>query len=125
MMMELYFYFCECHARKPVFEKQDWEYVKKFYHECYKEIAGKITDEVFSEMFSVASTQKWGSGRMIGVVPHIGIKEFMDRLAEEEYDPDEIYRVWEEMEKDPEAKELIANNEKCGVCPKGYTNKPF
>ena len=120
VLMELYYYYIECFARKPVFAEQDWEYVKKYYHTCYKKIEDDITDEVFSQMFSMASTAKWGGGHLIGVIPHIGIREFMDKLREEKYDPDYIYEVQKKI-----PKELRDNNVKCGVCAEGYTNKPF
>ena len=125
VIMNLYFYYIETVARKPVFADQNWEFIKKFYHACYKRIEEDISDEVFSEMFSVASTEKWGSRSLIGIIPHIGIKEFMEKLRTEEYDPDHIYEVWKKMEEDPETKKLIENNETCGVCAKGYINKPF
>ena len=73
----------------------------------------------------MACTEKWGSGSLLGITPHIGIKEFMDKLHEEEYDPDHIYEVWQKMNEDPETAKLIENNETCGVCKKGYINKPF
>ena len=125
IMLNLYYYWIETVARKPVFSEQNWEYIKKFYHACYKKIEEDITDEVFSQMFSVASTEKWGSKSLLGIVPHIGIKEFMEKLHNEEYDENHIYEVWDKMSSDPETKKLIENNETCGVCPKGYTNKPF
>lgn len=125
VIINLYFYFIETVARKPVFKDQNWEYIKKFYNKCYKKIEEDITDEVLSEMFSMASMEKWGSGSMIGIIPHIGIKEFLDKLKGEEYDENHIYDIWDEMSKDPETMKLIQNNITCGVCPEGYTNKPF
>lgn len=125
VMMQLYYYWIETYARKPVFAEQNWEYVKKFYHTCYKKIEEDITDEVFSQMFSMCSAEKHGSGSLIGVIPHIGIKEFMDKLHEDEYDENHIYDIWEKMNEDPETRKLIENNEKCGVCKEGYTNRPF
>ena len=122
-MLQLYYYYIEALSRKPVFAPQDWEYVKKFYHKCYKRIENDISDQVFSEMFSMISQDKWGSGSMLGIIPPIGIKEFFDKLHEEEYDENHIYDIWEEMEKDPEAAQLIKNNEECGVCPVGYTKR--
>lgn len=124
-MLNLYYYYIETVARKPVFAEQNWEYVKKFYHQCYKRIEADISDEVFSGMFSMCSQEKWASGGLAGIIPHIGIYEFIQKLHEEEYDPDHIYEVWAKMESDPETKKLIENNETCGVCKKGYTNKPF
>ena len=125
VMMQLYYYWVETYARKPVFAEQNWEYVKKFYHNCYKKIEEDISEQIFSEMFSMCSTEKYKSGSLIGFVPHIGIREFMDKLHEEEYDENHIYEIWEKMSNDPETKKLIENNEKCGVCKVGYTNKPF
>ena len=124
-MLQLYYYYVETLARKPVFAPQNWEYVKKFYHACYKRIEQDISDEIFGQMYSQVSQDKWASGSMFGIIPQIGIYEFMEKLREEEYDPDHIYDVWAEMESDPEARKLIENNEQCGVCKKGYTNKPF
>ena len=67
----------------------------------------------------MAMMQKSQSGDLVGIIPYIGIKEFLDKLKVEEYNPDDIYDVWAEMPKD-----LIENNIKCGVCKEGYTNRP-
>lgn len=124
-LINLYFYWVETCARKPVFCAQNWEYIKKFYTLCYKPLEGMISDEIFAEMFSVASMEKNKSGSLVGFIPSVGIREFMDRLRAEEYNPDEIFAVWKHMEEDPETAKLLRNNEECGVCPQGYTNKPF
>ena len=124
-MINLYHYYIETVARKPVFAEQNWEYVKKFYNACYKRIEGDISDEIFSQMFSMCSQEKWASGALMGIIPHIGIREFLEKLKSEPYDPDHIYEVWKKMEQDPEAKKLIENNVQCGVCKDGYWNKPF
>ena len=124
VMLQLYYYWVETVSRKPVFADQNWEYVKKFYNRCYKKIEEDITEEALSEMFSMTSMGKYRDGSMIGIIPHIGIKEFFEKLHNEEYDPDHIYEVWEKMKKDPEAKQLIQNNVDCGVCASNYTEPP-
>lgn len=124
VMLQLYYYWVETVARKPVFADQNWEFVKKFYNRCYKKIEEDITDEALSEMFSMTSMDKYRSGSMIGIIPHIGIKEFFEKLRKDKYDPDHIYEVWAEMKKDPEIKQLIQNNIDCGVCGVGYTEPP-
>lgn len=118
VMIELYYYYIECYKKAPVFAPQAWEYVKKFYHSCYKAIKDNISDEAFSEMFSIDSMNKWQCGGLIGVIPHVGIKEFMQKLEDEPYNPEDIYEVWEQI---PD--ELKQNNIKCGVCPEGYTER--
>ena len=117
-MMQLYTYYIETVARKPVFAEQNWEYTKKFYHSCYKKIESKVTDEMLAFAYSMVMQGKSASGTMMGIIPCIGIKEFMDKLREEPYKADDIYSVWEKLPQD-----LIENNEKCGVCQIGYTRK--
>lgn len=117
-MIQLYSYYIETIARNPIFSNQNWEYVKKYYHACYKTIEPKITDDMFAMVYSMNMQNNWGSGKMAGIIPEIGIKEFMDKLHTEPYDPDYIYEVWKEIPQD-----LIKNNETCGVCPKDYTKK--
>jgi hypothetical protein len=123
-MLNLYFYWVETVAKKPIFKDQNWEYVKKFYNTCYKKIEDDITEEVFGQMYSMAAMEKNKSGSMLGVIPCMGIREFMDKLHDEKYDPDDIYKVWAKLKKDKEGKKLIQNNIDCGVCPVGYTDRP-
>lgn len=117
-MMHLYTYYIETVARNPVFADQNWEYVKKFYHTCYKKIEDVISEEMLAMAYS-AHMQGYSMGPgSIGFIPCMGIKEFMEKVKTDEYDPDHIYEVWKKIPKN-----LIENNEKCGVCPKGYTIK--
>lgn len=125
VMFQLYYYWIETVVKKPVFAEQNWEYVKKFYHKCYKKIEEDISDDAFAELYSMISMQKWSDGSMMKIMPSIGIKEFFEKLHEDEYDPDHIYDIWDKMKEDPKTLELIKNNEQCGVCKEGYTNKPF
>ena len=122
-MINLYYYYVQTVARKPVFAEQNWEYVKKFYNKCYKRIEDDISDEVFAQMFSANSQGRWGSGEMFGIIPHIGIREFMEKLKSEPYDEDHIYEVWQKMYDNPETRQLLENNVTCGVCGKDYFKK--
>lgn len=117
-MMQLYGYFIETVARNPVFADQNWEYVKKFYHTCYKKIEPNITEETLAFAYSMLMQGKAQSGALTGIIPHMTLREFLDKLHTEEYDPDHIYEVWEKL-----PNHLIENNEKCGVCKVGYTKK--
>lgn len=119
-MMNLYTYYIETVARNKVFAAQNWEYVKKFYHTCYKKIEDNITDEMLSVAYSQKMQASWGDGHMIGIIPCMGVKEFFEKIKAEEYNPNDIYDIWEKI-----PSELIENNERCGVCPKGYTKRPI
>ena len=117
--MQLYGYYIETVARNPVFAPQNWEYVKKFYHTCYKKIEHIITEEMLGMAYSMVMQGKFAGSAMMGIVPCMGVQEFMNKLHEETYDPKQIYSVWKELPAD-----LIKNNETCGVCPVGYTLEP-
>lgn len=123
IMLQLYYYWVECYSKKRVFADQNWEYVKKYYHTCYKKIEDDISEEALSEMFSMTSMEKHRSGSLIGVIPHIGIKEFFEKLHEDTYDQDDIYNVWAKMREDPDTCKLMQNNVDCGVCKDKYWEK--
>lgn len=117
-MMQLYGYYIETVARNPVFAEQNWEYVKKFYHKCYKKIEANISDEMLAFSYTNVMTGKFVGGAMVGIIPCMGLNEFLEKIKTEPYDPDAIYKVWEKI-----PPELIKNNEDCGVCKVGYTQK--
>lgn len=122
-LFSLYFYYVETLAHQPVFAEQNWEYVKKFYHTCYKRIEGTIRQELFAYLYSIEAKERWASNRLQGVIPQISIQEFMEHLKSETYDPDYIYDVWERMSKDPNTEKLLRNNTACGVCKEEYWKK--
>lgn len=119
VLMRIFYMYVQTVANRDVFAEQTWEYAKKYYNRTYKNVEKKVTDELFGQMYSEISADEYSYGSMNGIIPCMGIKEFMDKLRSEEYDPDHIYDVWEKL-----PKELIENNEKCGVCPVGYTKRP-
>lgn len=124
VMMQIYFYYIEIYAKHRPFAKQAWEYAKKFYDTCYKKWEEDVTEEALSELYSMCAMGKFHDGSMIGIIPHMGIKEFLDQLKNEEYHEDDIYDVWEEMKGDPDTFKLMMNNVECGVCKDGYMNRP-
>lgn len=66
--------------------------------------------------YSCVMQGKFAGGSMAGIIPCMGLREFLDKLHGEPYDPGRIYEVWKQL-----PLELVKNNEKCGVCPVGYT----
>ena len=118
-MIQLYFTTIEIHERKPVFMDQIMQCARRFYAECYKDLERDITDGAFSEVFSMCSMERWGSGSLLGIVPYIGIKEWMEEVKSEEYSEDKWYDIWQALPED-----LRQNNVDCGVCPAEYWIKP-
>ena len=125
MMLQCYWYYSEVMQKAKPMSIQLWEYIKKFYHRCYKPIEGIVTDEAFRIEYSRMLKTLITKSTSIGVIPEITPYQFMDKLRTEEYDPNLIYEIWDEMKYDEGFQEIIRNNIACGVCPEGYTDKPM
>ena len=115
-MVQAYFYYVKCLHNNPFFARQQWYYIKMFYHDMYKEVGKYITPDALADIYSVLNAQN--GPQMVHIIPAIGITEFFDRLKNEPYDQSEIYTVWADMYK--ERPDLMQNNVKCGVMPKNY-----
>lgn len=119
-MVQAYFYHIKCLHDHPFFARQQWHFIKKFYHEVYSEIGKHITDDALAEIYSVMNMQN--GQNLLHVIPPLGIKEYFDRLESEPYSPEDIWDIWEEMYKENPA--LLENNVRCGVMPKNYWKNP-
>ena len=109
MMIDKYFTYVECNSKKPIFAEQNLFNVKRFYHECYKEIESKIDVKILSDMYTVLRAQH--SQELIGIIPEISFFEFMDKIKTKEYGSEEELK--EIRSKLP--KEVIDNDIKTGV----------
>ena len=58
-----------------------------------------------------------------GTTPPLMFDEFLERMRSEEYDPDRIYDVWEEMARSPEMRARIAANVEHRACEPGYAER--
>ena len=117
MMTYYFFSYTTTTERAPQFSIQLWEYVKKFYHTCYKRIENFVTDEAFNQMYSASYVSALRGYAYHTIIPRMTIFEFMDRLRTEEYDPNLIDEIHKEMENDPLYHEIMMNNIACGVIP--------
>lgn len=123
-MMMCYTEYIKILDKMPVFAPQAWEYIKKYYHRIYKPAEGCFSDDAFRRSYSREMAWRLRTTDFAGVIPQIGIREFMAKVRREEYDPNLIYEIWADMKEDPETRPLMENNIACGVCPPGYTDKP-
>ena len=83
MMVDKYFTYIECVAKKPMFAIQNMFNAKRFYHECYKDIEPKISDKILSDIYTVQRAQH--GEELIGVIPKMTFGEFMNYIKLEEY----------------------------------------
>lgn len=124
IMAHTYFQYVTILDKAPGYSIQYWEYAKKYYHHCYKQIENYVTDAMFKYAYSInqlTALRNYGFG---GIIPKMTIIEFMRKLRSEEYDPNLIYEIQEEMKNDSEFRQVINNNISCGgVCASGYADK--
>lgn len=88
IMCNLFEYLVECQARDKRFYEQNWNCCRKYYKEVYHEIKDKISEQIFSEIYNDVMRNSYMGNKLAGIIPWIGISEFMKKL-EDEYDPNE------------------------------------
>lgn len=87
MMVDKYFTYVECLERKPIFAEQNLFNAKRFYHECFKEIEGKIDNKILGDLYTMLRGQH--NNELLGIIPEISFFEFMDKIKNEEYGGEE------------------------------------
>lgn len=118
-MTNCYFEYAGAREYAPEFTIQLWEYIKKYYHTCYKQVDEYITDKAFRQAYSISMMSALKCYDLFGVIPKESIYEFMGRLRTEEYDPNLINEIRAEMEAEPTYQKVMKNNIACGVCKEG------
>ena len=127
VLLITYCYWCIIAECAPEYAAQAWEYAKKYYHLCYRKhycpayesMEKKLTPETTPLIFEAFSKHGYFA-LPEGCEPAVSFDEFIYRMQTEEYDPDHIYDVWDQMAKSPEMRSRMELNEETGVCEKGY-----
>lgn len=81
-LCNLYQYYIETVARDPRYVEQNFNACVKYYKEVYREIKDKIEDNILSEYYSEVMRNCFVGGKMTGIIPVMGIKEWLDKLEE-------------------------------------------
>ena len=87
MMVDKYFTYVECCDKKPIFADQNLFNAKRFYHECFEEIEGKIEKKILSDIYTMQRAQHGGD--LLGIIPEISFFEFMEKIKTDEYGGEE------------------------------------
>ena len=130
VLLITYCYWCIIEERAPEYAAQAWEYAKKYYNLCYRShycpayesMEKKLTPETTPHIFETFSKRGYFA-LPEGCEPALSFDEFLERMADEEYDPDHIYEVWAGMAGSPEMRLRMRMNEETGVCEKGYAER--
>lgn len=83
VLCNLYQYYIETVARDPRYVEQNFKSCVKYYKEVYREIKDRIEDKILAEYYSEVMRNSSMGGKMYGIIPVIGIREWLDKLESE------------------------------------------
>lgn len=83
-MVHIYEYYIECVARAPEHADTNFKWCKRYYNEVYKDIEPDISEEMLAEHYNEVMRNAYAGGNLNGIIPCMGIFEFLDKLKEEQ-----------------------------------------
>lgn len=82
-MLNIYEYYIECFARAKNHAETNFKWCKRYYDEVYKDIEKDISDEILAEHYNEIMRNAYMGNKLAGIIPCMGIYEFLDKLKEE------------------------------------------
>jgi hypothetical protein len=70
-------------ARAPEHADSNFKQCKRYYNEVYKEIEGNISNEILAQHYNEAMRNAYLGDKLNGIIPCMGIFEFLDKLKEQ------------------------------------------
>ena len=82
-MINQYFTYIECLAKKPIFAEQCLFNGKYFYHECYSIIESQISKKILTDFYTTQLSVK--AHDLIGIIPEITFFDFLELVKTSEF----------------------------------------
>lgn len=82
-MLHIYEYYIECVARAPQYAENNFKWCKRYYDEIYKFFEPDISNEILAEHYNDVMQNAYMGNKLNGIIPCIGIFEFLDKLKAE------------------------------------------
>ena len=82
-MVNLYEYYIECYARAREHADANFKWCKWYYDEIYKNIEDSISDDVLAQQYNDVMRNAYMGDKLNGIIPHMGIFEFLEALKQE------------------------------------------
>ena len=83
-MLHIYEYYIECVARAEEHAPANFKWCKRYYDEVYKELETNISKEMLAQHYNDAMRNAYLGDKLNGIIPCMGIFEFLDKLKNEE-----------------------------------------
>jgi glycosyltransferase involved in cell wall biosynthesis len=81
-MASLYEYYIECVGRSPENAEGNFKWCKRYYDEIYAEMESTISPEMLIQHYNEVMRNAYLGDKLNGIVPSMGIFEFLDKLKE-------------------------------------------
>lgn len=85
-MLNIYEYYIECYARANEHSKANFKWCKRFYDEVYSSVENDIPDETLAQQYNEIMRNAYMGDKLNGVIPCMGIFEFLNKLKEDNYE---------------------------------------
>ena len=85
-MLHIYEYYIECVARAPLHAETNFKWCKRYYDEVYRGLEADIPSDVFAQHYNDAMRNAYHGDKLDGVIPCMGIYEFLDKLKADQID---------------------------------------
>lgn len=82
-MLNIYVYYVECYARAQEHAENNFKWCKRYYNEIYKDLENEIPKDIFAQQYNDIMINAYAGDKLNGIIPHIGIYEFLESLKEE------------------------------------------
>ena len=82
-MLNIYEYYIECYARAQEHAENNFKWCKRYYNEIYKDLENEIPKDIFAQQYNDIMRNAYVGDKLNGIIPHIGIYEFLESLKEE------------------------------------------
>ena len=82
-MLNIYVYYVECYARAQEHAENNFKWCKRYYNEIYKDLENEIPKDIFAQQYNDIMKNAYVGDKLNGIIPHIGIYEFLESLKKE------------------------------------------
>lgn len=85
-LLNIYEYYIECVERAPEHAETNFKWCKRYYDEVYKDLEDSISKELLAQHYNDTMKNAYIGGKLDGIIPCMGIFEFLEKLKEDNTD---------------------------------------
>ena len=79
-MVNIYEYYVEGYGRARDHAENNFKWCKRYYDEVFKDLEKDISKDILAQHYNEVMRNSYAGNKLEGIIPHIGIFEFLDEL---------------------------------------------